>query len=179
VARALGPALLAAIAMALAGCVTIDGTLEADGSGTVEVTYPVTPNSSESREKNRFAAPHVAIESLAFHDDGTATARLTFDDPAKLSAVELFRSAAISRRREGDEERLLIAITSKVTTIKDEAKPGPRITITLPGPVLEANHNATIDGNRLTWRFGLAEFLRERTIELTARYPVPASAAHP
>jgi hypothetical protein len=45
--------------------------------------------------------------------------------------------------------------------------------------VLEANRNATIDGNKLTWRFGLAEFLREKTIELTARYRVPASADHP
>src|SRR5262249_61950651 len=117
------------------------------------------------------------LESLKVHEDGTATANLAFADPTELSTVEMFRAVSISRRREGNEERLAITITNeKVADVKDETRPGPRITITLPGAVLERNRNATIDGSKVTWRLGLAEFVREKTVELTARYRVPAGA---
>ena len=162
---------------ALAGCVSIDGVLKPDGSGTLEVVYGVLPTSTEGLERRRFASPSVTLESLKLNGDGTATAKLSFDDPAKLSTLEMFRSVKITRQREKDEERVTITVKNQGTPVKDEGKPGPRIHLTLPGKVLQANRGATVDGNSVTWRFGLAEFVNQREVEITARYLVPADPA--
>src|SRR5262249_6457062 len=79
-----------------------------------------------------------------------------------------------------EEERLTITMTNpNAKESKDRGKPGPRINITLPGKVLEANRNATVDGDRVSWSFGLVDFFREKTIELTARYQVAANDQPP
>lgn len=171
------PLLLASVAVTLAACVTVDGTLRADGSGTLEMVYRVPPNSTETLEKRRFASPRVTLESLRIREDGTARVELAFTDPAALSTLEIFRSLAISRERDGDEERLTIVVTnSDGRNVKDEGKPGPRIHVTLPGTVLEANRNAVVEGSSVTWSFGLVEFLRQKTVDLTARYQLPPPA---
>jgi hypothetical protein len=105
-----------------------------------------------------------------------AVAKLSFDDPAKLSTVDLFRHVGITRQREGEDERLTITMKNPLAKqLKDEGKPGPEIRLVLPGKVLEANRNATIDGNRVAWRFTLPEFFKQSVVDLTARYRVPAA----
>lgn len=176
-----GPAVsvaLSCLLATLASCITLDGTLRADGSGTLEIVYRVLPTSTERIERRRFTSPDVTLESLKVNDDSTAVARLAFEDPAKLSTLEMLRSLKVVRQREGDEERLTITVTNTTKAIQDEGKPGPRIHLTLPGKVLEANRNATIEATRVTWRFGLAEFINQKTVDLTARYLV-SSAARP
>ncbi len=163
--------------VAAVGCVTVDGTLNADGSGTLEVTYGVMPHTLEAIEKYRFTKSKAKLESFKLGSDGTATAKLTFDDPAKLTTVDVLHIGTLDRRREGDVEHLAIRIANpEPRPFDDQGKPGPRIRITLPGPVLEANRNATVDGNTVGWRFGLAEFLRDRVVELTASYRIRAPA---
>lgn len=177
-------ALLACALAPLAGCITVDGSLKADGSGTVEVTYQVSRTSTETLEKRRFASPQVKLESFAMKRDGTAVAKLSFDDPAKMSTLEIFRGVSIKRERDGEEERLTITRTNPdAKEGKDQGQPGPKINLTLPGKVLEANRNAKVDANHVAWSFGLAGFLEEKTIVLTARYlvspaePMPSAEA--
>jgi hypothetical protein len=172
--RLLRPALVLLVGAlaALTGCITTDGTLKADGSGTLEVSYKQPPNSNESVEKKRFASADVTLDSFAIKE-GMVVAKLSFADPAKLSSMPLFRDAKIARQREGKEERLTITMTNvKPQDAKDQGKPGPRISITLPGKVIEASRNATIAGNKVTWSIPLVEYFRSKTIELMARYEV-------
>ena len=49
--------------------------------------------------------------------------------------------------------------------MKEEGKPGPKFTFRLPGKVLEANRNAVVEGNSVTWRFTLAEFVNQKTVD--------------
>jgi len=178
---ALGPVLRLLLAGALAtlsACVTVVGTLKADGSGTLEITYPVLPTTTERLEKRRFASPQITLDSLDIHEDGTATAKVHFDDPAKIPTAEMFHNVGIERHRDDADERITVTVTNLVTKeMKDEGKPGPKITFVLPGKVLEANRNATVDGDRVTWQFAFADFVRQKTVDLSVRYAV-ATAEH-
>src|SRR5207244_1412396 len=161
---------------AVSSCVTVEGTLKADGSGTLEIVYPVMPTTTERLEKRRLTSPQVTLDSLSIREDGMATAKLSFDDPAKLTTVDMFRTVRIDRHREGEEERITITLTNAINKeVKEEGKPGPKFTFHLPGKVLEANRNATIDGNTVTWRFTLAELLNQKPVDLTMRYQVPST----
>lgn len=167
-------ALLVGALMMLAGCITLDGTLKADGSGTLNVSYKLPSNSNEMVEKRRFTSSDVKIESFGVKE-GMIEGKLSFTDPVKLSSLQMFRNAKITRQRDGKEERLTITITNEhPKESKDDGKPGPRIGITFPGKVVEANRKATVDGNRATWNVTLVDYFKEKTIELTARYEIPA-----
>ena len=56
--------LLVASLVALSACVTVEGTLKADGSGTLQITYPVIPTTTERLERRRLSSPHVTLDSL-------------------------------------------------------------------------------------------------------------------
>jgi len=169
--------LLTASLVALSACVTVEGTLKADGSGTLQITYPVMPTTTERLERRRLTSPQVTLDSLTIGQDGTATAKVSFDDPQKLKTVDMFRSVGIERHREGTEETLTITLTNVINKeMKEEGKPGPKLTFHLPGKVLEANRNATVDGDTATWSFKLAEYVNQKTVDLKARYQVPAAA---
>ena len=164
----------------LAGCVTVDGVLKADGSGTVDVSYKAPKNSTESIEKRRFSSSQVKLDSFALKPDGMVAAKLSFDDPAKLSSVDLFRNATIKRTRSGEEEKLTVTLTNPTTgNAKEEGKPGPKISVTFPGKVLEAGRNGVIDGSKVTWSISLVDYFNEKSIELMARYQVAAADKAP
>jgi len=172
---------LAGSLAALSACVTVEGTLKADGSGTLEIVYHVLPTTTEKLEKERFASPQVTLDSFVIKPDDTAVAKLSFDDPAKLKTVTMLRDVGIERHREGDEERLTVTLTNDIPKeLKEEGKPGPKFTFKLPGKVLEANRNATVEGDTVSWHFTLAEYVNQKTVDLTARYQVtPAGRPAP
>jgi hypothetical protein len=167
--------LLASMVTCLAGCV-VDATLKADGSGKLEMTYPLQATSTEALEKRRFTSDHVKVESLKINTDQTAVLNATFDDATKLSTAEGFKTVSVTRTREGSEERLTVKITNPVhAVVKDEGKPGMKISLALPGKVLETNHNGTIAEDRVTWSFTLAEWVKDEVVEMTVRYAAPPS----
>jgi hypothetical protein len=164
-------------ALALAGCVTVDGVLKADGSGALDVTYDTLPSSAAATEKQRFTSSQVKLESLTLTGQ-TVHAKLSFDDPAKLSTLEYFQRVRIKRQRQADEERLVIMHRNRnPAAVKDQGKPGPRINLTLPGKVRSANRGATVDGNRVTWSIKLVDLLKEKTLVLKARYRISPEQA--
>jgi len=161
----------------LGGCVTVDGTLKADGSGRLEMTYQLEPKTTEEAEKKRFSSAHVKVESLVLLDDKTGKAVVTFDDVTKLSTAEQFKAVEITRTHEGADERLSIKITNpKPVITKADGRPGPKFTITLPGTVREANHSAKVEESRVIWTFTLAEWVKPPVTELSVRYSPTAKA---
>jgi hypothetical protein len=71
---------------------------------------------------------------------------------------------------------LSIEITTPDRKVDDKKLPGPKIGITLPGKVLEANEHAVVDGAHVQWNFQLADFLARKTWNLMARYEAPSAA---
>jgi len=160
----------------LSGCFTADATLEPDGKGTIELTYPLLPNAQVEKEKERFGSPHVTLVSYVPKADHTATVTVRFDDATKLSTAEGFKQVDVTRSRDGDTERLRILVTNpNVNPVaKDEGRDGPRVTLRLPGKVLEANRKPEIAGDRVTWRMPLVEYLRAPDLELTVSWTAAA-----
>jgi hypothetical protein len=169
-------ALLALAVMLCAGCVTVDGTLKADGSGTLEVTYRIPPNTTEAAERARFTSPHVTVKSITMQPD-RATVKVAFDDVTKLATAEGFKALDVTRTRTGDEEALRVIVTNRtpVPQVRDEGRAGPHITLQLPGKVIEANRQAEVSGERVVWRISFADYVRNPTTDLVVRYALASS----
>src|SRR5262245_58567264 len=158
--------------LALSGCLTFDGVLKPDGSGTVDMTYTLPQGTDEAKEKASHSSDHVTLESFTMSDDKkSATAKLKVDDVTKLSTAEAFKDVVVKRTNEGSDEILSITINNpKPLNIADKSKPGPKINLTLPGAVREANRDGKVSDNKVSWSFTLADFAKEKSLELTVRY---------
>jgi len=165
-------ALFSIMAVYLTGCFTADATLNADGSGTVEVSYPVAPGANPDSEKARWSSPYVTLKSFTPKANNSAVASVTFSDATKLSTAEGFKQVQVTRTRQdgGEHIRIVISNPRPNPNAKDEGRPGIRLSATLPGNVKEANRGAEVQGNRVTWRVPLAEFLRTSSTELLVDY---------
>ena len=97
---------------------------------------------------------------------------MAFSDVTKLSTAEGFKQVQVTRTRQDGGERIRIVISNPRPNpgAKEEGKPGIRLSATLPGNVKEANRGAEVEGNRVTWRVPLAEFLRASSTELLVDY---------
>ena len=172
-------AALAFLAIFAVGCFTADVTLNADGSGTADITYGVLPNAKVDVEKARWSSPHVTLKSFTPKPNNTAVVQVAFDDVTKLSTADGFRQVKeLTRTREGDVEHIKLVISNPkpVKDLKDEGRPGIHLAVTLPGPVKEANRGAKIDGNHVTWDISLYDYLRAPSTELTVTYAVSGTA---
>lgn len=155
----------------IAGCVTVDGKLEGDGSGTVQLAYPTPVQATEESERRRFTSEHVKVESLTIAG-GSTTARVRVDDVGKLSSASAFENVTVTRGQEDGAEKLTLVLKNpQPIDIKNDKPPGPTFTITLPARVLDANRGATVAGERVTWTFGsLRDYARQASVDLVARY---------
>ena len=168
--------------LCLAGCFTADITVGPDGGGTIEYMYLFLPTADIEKEKARFTSPHVTLVSYTPKpSDHTAVVVAKFDDVTKLNTAEGFKYADLSRSRDGDTERMRIVLRNPNPdpSARDEHKDGPRIALTLPGKVIEANRNAEVAGDRVTWRIPVIDFQRTSSLELTVSWtaaPAPAGA---
>src|SRR2546426_4777240 len=86
----------------LAGCVTVDGVLKADGSGTIQMVYRTPPNATEAMEKRRYSSDHVKVDSLELKPNAMSTLKVSVDDVAKLSTAPGFRDVEVTRVKEGE-----------------------------------------------------------------------------
>jgi hypothetical protein len=161
---------LGALVSWLAGCITIDGTLRADGTGTLSLSYVAPPGSTEASQRELLKAPGITIKSLTLGDDRKFSATLGVDDLAAIGKTALFRNVTVTTTTEGDDQVLTIKMLNQPKTLHDRSVPGPKIGITLPGKVIEANEKATVDGSHVEWSFPLADWVARPTWELTVRY---------
>jgi hypothetical protein len=163
--------LLVLVGVAAAGCFEVDATLNADGSGTINLAYiPSARHATLDSEQARFSSAHVTVHSIAPRDVG---ARLTasFDDVTKLSSAEGFRHVGVTRMRRGGEERLRIVLHNPTPKeIEDVDEEGPRIMLALPGRVISANRGARVLGTHVVWEIPIDEYAREPALSLKVRY---------
>jgi hypothetical protein len=162
--------ILAVLVSWIAGCITIDGTLRADGTGTMSLSYLAPPGSSETSQRELLKATGITIQSLTLGDDRKVSATLAVDNLAAISRTALFRNVTVSTSAEGDDQVLTIKMAGQRKSLQDKTIPGPKIGITLPGTVVEANENATISGSHVEWSFLLADWVSRAAWELKARY---------
>jgi len=167
-------ALVAAVTCGV-GCLTADGTLRADGSADLSLSYAVPAGTTEVSQRYMLQAPGITIESLTVAPDHVVNARLHLADVSALEKTVVFKDVKVSRPTEGKDGVLAIAITTINKVIDDKTLPGPKIGITLPGKVLEASEHGAVDGAHVRWEFTLADFLARKTWNLTARYEAPSA----
>jgi hypothetical protein len=175
--------LLVALAAGLTGCFSVDGTLQADGSARFRLQYYLERHATFRDETRRLTSEHVKLDSVRGIGSRQAIAEIRVDDVTKLSSAEAFRNIEVTRAREGDAESLRLVIRSLYDAAAREdyagrarAHPeveGPRITLALPGPVLEANRDAHVEGARVTWHVPLVEYARADHVELRVRWAAP------
>jgi len=167
---------LAPLVACVLGCLTVDATLKADGSGSFEMTYKTPPNTTVDLEKRRFASEHVTVDSLTLTTSTSANLKVHFDDVTKLSSAEALKNVTVTRVRDGDDWRLTITIVNPLPAVVPDDQPGPKITLHLPGTVREANRDAKVAGDAVTWSFRFAEWIKEKSISLTVRHAATGDA---
>ena len=161
---------LAVLAPLVAGCFTVDGMLRADGSGTVELTYPPGKHATIDSETARFTSPHVTVQSVE-PQPGGARIRAEFDDVTRLSTAEGFRMVTVVRGQRGQREALKLVIRNpEPKPFQDRGEPWPRITLTLPGRVLGAAPQAEIAGARVTWKLPIAAYVSRPRTAVSVRW---------
>jgi len=162
------------LSLSLSGCVVVWGILNADGSGMFELTYSPPPDATTESVAAQFNSPHVHVQSVTFNQEHKAVVRASFDDITQISTAPWLGSIAITRTREGSEEVLRIVLNhaKRQTPEEEKDRDGPRISITLPGRIVEANKQAEITSNRVVWRYTRQEFDSESPRELVVRYAI-------
>jgi hypothetical protein len=175
--RALSALALAVLATCLGGCLTADGTLEKDGTGTLALSFQAPEGFNEEGVRGLLTAPGVTVASLAVAADRAVSAKLKVADVAAISKMPLLKNVTVTDVAEGDARVLTIKTTNPDKTEQDKTKPGPKIRLTLPGKVLEASAPGKTDGNKVEWSFTLAEWLEQKTQTLRARYQAATAGA--
>ena len=170
------PFVIGLLFCALSGCYTLDASLDRDGSGSLTLDYIPPLHATIDSETARYSSPHITVQSVSPRRGG-ATLKATFDDVTQLSGAEAFKDLTVVRDRKRGQERLRIRMRNPAPKqIRENAADDPRVTLTLPGRVLQANASARIEGNRVSWRLPLNEWARSPVTELKVRYRVAPPA---
>lgn len=168
--------ILALLATCLAGCLTADGTLRADGTGKLTLTYKAAEAVTEASQRALMQAPGITIDSVSIKDR-TVSAALSVSDLAGIGKMPLLNNVVVTRAVEGDAGVLTIAVKNKQGQApRDKSTPGPTIRLTLPGKVLEASEDGVVDGSTVRWSFPLANWLARLDWKLTVRYQTTKDA---
>jgi hypothetical protein len=175
--RALSALALAVLATCIGGCLTADGTLQRDGTGTLALSFQAPEGANEAAMRALVTAPGVTVESFTQAADRTVSAKLKVADVAAISKIPLLKNVTVTDAAEGDARVLTIKTANPDKTEKDKTLPGPKIRLTLPGKVLEASAPGKTDGNKVEWSFTLAEWLEQKTQTLRARYQAATAGA--
>jgi hypothetical protein len=108
-------------------------------------------------------------------------AKLKVTDLAGISKTKLLKDAKVTHSAKGDDKTLTITYTNPPGRgAADKSLPGPKIKITLPGPVSEANEKAVVDGSTVTWSFAtLADWVGHDKWELVVHYRLADAGGAP
>jgi len=166
--------LLAGLLLALTGCVAVDATLRIDGSAHVVMLYRTAPDATEFLERRRFTSPNVTIEWIKIFEDQTTAVRATIHDVARLGTSRGFEIVDVERVAKGRDEEITIRLKNPRPVAGDCPGGSPfAFTITLPGPVQSANHDAALLGSRVGWQVSRCEYARAAAVPLRVRYRPP------
>jgi len=175
-------ALVALSLFGISGCLTSESKLNADGSGTMTLSY-VTKPAAMVGERRRLEGPHVQVVKDE-HKDGRALFELSFDDARQLNTSRYFENVEVTMADNAGNTDLTVKIVHKTTQrltdeIADKVGKEVKIAITLPGEVVTSNATST-QGSTVTWTFASPDFTNMREVLLTATYkgsaPAPAKS---
>src|SRR5262245_38473283 len=144
---------------ALSGCFTLDVTVKEDGSGSLEYAYPPPLRATEASEKTRFTSPDFTPENVTLTAGKPAVLKGSFKDVTKVSNGEAFRFGTVTRVREGKSETLTInLINPDPRPTPEKTMTDPKVTLHLPGKILEARPTATatITEQQVVWSIPIA-----------------------
>jgi hypothetical protein len=168
-----------------AACVTVDGALEANGSATVTVSYPVSVDTEDhAAARALVSAQDVTIEELTVapaaegeRGQHTAKAKLSTKDVTKLEAMPLFKVLGVSIQHERTPEgggTLQVELKNKGARTKDHpefkelTKYRGMLRLRMPGPMLETN--ALDKDGVVEWMFPAGDWSLGKTLALTVTY---------
>jgi hypothetical protein len=172
---AIGRVVVSLLLPLLAGCVTIEGRIATDGSGSFIMRYPVSGDATEFLERRRFSSPHVVVDFVKIREDLHAEVHAHFDDVTQLPTAPVFHDLTVTRGTDPDAPSLTFVIHHRAASVDKKGR-GPEITVILPGAARDAKPRADVSGDRVTWRFSLAEYLREPETTVSVRWTPPTAA---
>jgi hypothetical protein len=169
---------LAALLASLTGCFTVEARLDRNGAASMWLTYFVPRHATQESERARLSSPHVRVGTFR-EVQRFVRVDLAVDDVTRLATAPAFDGVAVTRTPSDGAERLDIrvpapdskqrALIQGALAVNPGSK-GPRITLTLPGRVLDASPGIHVRGNRMKWYMSLAAYRDAASTALWVRY---------
>lgn len=183
-----GPVWLVGLVVVLGGCFTADVTLNADGSGTMQVKYDPMWPTTEPRERAAFQGPGLTVQEIKFGElragpqgmkvPAWVDAKVAFASVAELGQAQRLWRFQVELADAGEGlKRLTVAVKTKERKEGIPAEGEATLRVNLPGDVVESS--TTIEGRTVVWKFPTKDFFTTPGLKMTATYKVPASAATP
>ena len=176
----------ALLATAAAGCFEVQSTLNADGSGTVEVTYTHDKKSNLRMESARLESKQLEVTEAKSLDNDRVKLKGKFKDIRKLSTSNLFRGFKITLEDKDGQSHLTLtrpAIRKVQPTKKGEEKkpsaaealelPDGEFWLHLPGKIVDSNGKST-DDDTVRWLIDMDDFYHT-ALEFKVTYKVAES----
>ena len=138
---------------------------------------PSAFDATEFLERRRFTSPNVTVDAVKIFEDQTTTVRATVQDVTRLGTSRGFESVDVGRARKGADEEITVTLrNTRPTTGECRGGPPFALSVTLPGPVRAASHDAAVLGSRVTWEVPRCEYARQLAVVLRVRYTPPPPA---
>jgi hypothetical protein len=179
---------LVCLVVVLGGCFTADVTLNADGSGTMQVKYDPMWPTTEQRERATFQGPGLTLQELKLGELRTGPqgmkapayveAKVAFNSVAELGkAQRLWRFKLDLTDAGAGQKKLTVAVKTKKPKEAVPVEGDAILRVNFPGDVVESS--AKIEGRTVVWAFPTKDFFTKPGLQMTAIYKVPATAAAP
>ncbi len=167
---------LVGLVVVVGGCFTADVTLNADGSGTMQVKYDPMWPTTEQRERATFQGPGLTVQELKLGElrpghQGMKTpawveAKVAFASIADLGkAQRLWRFQLALTDAGAGQKRLTAAIKTKEPKEGIPVEGDATVRVHLPGDVVESS--ATVEGRTVVWTFPTKDFFTKPGLQMT------------
>jgi len=168
----------AVLLASLTGCFTVEARLDRNAAASMWLTYFAPRHATQESERERMSSPHVRVGTFR-NVYQLVRVDLAVDDVTRLATAPAFDGVAVTRTPSDGAERLDIrvpgpdakqrALVQSALVMAPRSK-GPRITLTLPGRVLDTSPGIHVRGNRIKWYMPLAAYRDSTSTALWVRY---------
>ena len=177
---------LAALLVVLGGCFTAEVTLNADGSGVMQVKYDPMWPTTEQRERGGFQGPGLTLQEIKLGElragpqgmkmPSSVEAKVAFASVADLNKAQRLWRFQLELADAGEaQRRLTVAVKTKEPREGVAAEGDATLRVNLPGDVVASS--ATIEGRSVVWKFPTKDFFSKPGLKMTVTYKVPPGTA--
>lgn len=167
------------VAMLLTSGCLIETTLNANGAGTMKVSYRVGKDGTLETERKKMESEHVSVTNATIDEEKRVSFELKFEDTTKLSSAKFFDNVTFTLADDAEGARVLTArlVNKKPITLPEEQLDyfgeTAKISVTLPGEIVKSNASAT-QGTTATWLVPMNDMLGEAEVPFTVTFKKPA-----